>query len=75
MTDFEAVLACYHIDADDFGLGEIDTTDPKTDEIIALTGTLTATQKSTGGQKQYAIGDGSTRVAEFQRDVIEGYFH
>jgi hypothetical protein len=75
MTDFAAVLARYHLDTDDFGLSEIDTTDPQTDEIFALTGTLTVTQKSTGRQKQYPIGDGSTWVAEFQRDVIEGFFH
>lgn len=75
MTDFRAILARYHLDPGDFALGEIDTTDPKTDEILALTGTLTVTQKSTGRQKQYPIGDGSTWVAEFQRDVSEGYFH
>lgn len=77
MTDFETVLARYHLDKDDFELSEIDTTDPKTDEIFALTGTLTVTQKSTGSQKQYPIGDGSRRswVAEFQRDVVEEYFH
>lgn len=74
MAGFEAVLVRYHLDKDDFELKEIDTTDPKTDEIFALTGTLTVTQKSTGRQKQYPIGDGSTWVAEFQRDVVEGQF-
>jgi hypothetical protein len=75
MTEFKAILARYGLDSDDFALSEIDTTDPKTDEIFALTGILTVTQKSTGRQKQYPIGDGSTWVADFQRDVIEGYFH
>ena len=75
MTEFNAVLARYQLDAADFALSEIDTTDPKTDEILALTGILTVTQKSTDRQKQYPIGDGSTWVAEFQRDVIEGHFH
>jgi hypothetical protein len=75
MTEFNAVLARYQLDAADFALSEIDTTDPKTDEILALTGILTVTQKSKDRQKQYPIGDGSTWVAEFQRDVIEGYFH
>ena len=75
MTEFETVLARYHLDKDDFELSEVDTTDPKTDEIFALTGTLTVSQKSSGSRKQYPIGDGSTWVAEFHRDVIAGYFH
>jgi hypothetical protein len=75
MSDFETVLARYHLDKGDFELSEIDTTDPKTDELLALTGMLTVTQKSTGSRKQYTIGDGSTWVAEFRRDVSDGYFH
>jgi hypothetical protein len=75
MTEFETVLTRYHLEKGDFELSEIDTTDPKTDEILALTGMLTVTQKSTGSRKQYTIGDGSTWVAEFRRDVSEGYFH
>lgn len=74
-TEFDAVLARYHLDKDDFELSEVDTTDPKTDEIFALTGTLTVMQRSTARQKQYSIGDGSTWTAEFQRDVVQGYFH
>lgn len=75
MRDFEAALARHHLDANDFELSEIDTTDPKTDEIIALTGTLSITRKSTGKQKEYPIGDCSSWVAEFQRDLVNGDFN
>lgn len=73
--DFEAVLARHNLAANDFEFSEIDTTDPKTDEIFALAGTLTVTRKSTGRKKQYPIGDGSIWVAEFQRDLLNGDFN
>lgn len=72
LREFEAMLARQHLAAKDFELSEIDTTDPKTDEIFALAGTLTITRKSSGKQKQYPIGDGSLWVTEFQRDLLHG---
>jgi len=74
-NDFEALLALHNLNKDDFELSEIDTTDPKTDEIFALTGTLTVVRKSTGKEKQYPIGDGSVWVTEFERDIVEGFFN
>jgi hypothetical protein len=73
--DFEALLALHNLNRDDFELSEIDTTDPKTDEIFALMGTLTVARKSTGKEKQYPIGDGSVWVTEFERDIVEGFFN
>lgn len=73
--DFEAALARHNLDVNDFELSEIDTTDPKTDEIFALAGTLTITRKSTGRKGEYPIGDGSSWVAEFQRDLVNGDFN
>jgi len=73
--DFQALLALHNLRRDDFELSEIDTTDPKTDEIFALTGTLTVLRKSTGKEKQYPIGDGSVWVTEFERDIAEGFFN
>lgn len=73
--DFEALLALHNLTRDDFELSEIDTTDPKTDEIFALMGTLTVARKSTGKEKQYPIGDGSVWVTEFERDMVEGFFN
>jgi hypothetical protein len=74
MADFREVLARFDLPAEDFDLNETDTTDPQTDEILALTGFVTITRKSTGRQAQYPIGDGSTWVAQFQRDVLREKF-
>lgn len=74
-TYFEALLALHNLTRDDFQLSEIDTTDPKTDEVFALTGTLTVVRKSTAKEKQYPIGDGSVWVTEFERDIVDGFFN
>ncbi|AMP04445.1 transcriptional regulator [Collimonas pratensis] len=73
-SDFYAILQAQHLAAEDFELHEVDTTDPKTDEIFALTGFVTVSRKSSGRKKQYPIGDGSTWVAEFERDLQQGAF-
>ena len=73
--EFEALLVQHNLTRDDFELSEIDTTDPKTDENLALTGTLTVIRKSTGKEKQYPIGDASIWVTEFERDVVGGFFN
>jgi len=73
-ADFHTALHARHLAVDDFELHEIDTTDPKTDEIFALTGFVTVTRKSTGHKRQYPIGDGSHWVEEFRRDLQEGVF-
>ncbi|MFC5474328.1 transcriptional regulator [Paraherbaspirillum soli] len=74
LNDFNAVLVRHKLAADDFELRELDTTDPKTDEVFALTGFVTVTRKSSGRKQQYPIGDGSIWVAEFERDVAAGVF-
>ncbi|AIY42311.1 hypothetical protein LT85_3153 [Collimonas arenae] len=74
-NDFHAILQAQHLDAGDFELHEIDTTDPKTDEIFALTGFVTVSRKSSERKKQYPIGDGSIWVAEFERDLLQGVFN
>ncbi len=73
--NFHAVLVARNLSADDFSLKELDTTDPKTDEILALKGFVTVTRKSTQKQAQYPIGDGSIWVSEFQRDLDDGLFN
>jgi hypothetical protein len=74
LEDFRSVLARFKLAAEDFALAETDTTDPKTDEIPALTGFVTITRKSTGRQAQYPTGDDSHWVEEFSRDLGEGLF-
>ena len=71
---FQAVLRRFKLSAEDFDLAETDTTDPKTDEIFALTGFVVVTRKSTNMKVQYPIGDGSRWVEQFERDVSEKLF-
>ena len=73
-SDFHAVLQAQQLAAGDFELHEVDTTDPKTDEVLGLTGFVTVSRKSSGRKKQYPTGDGSTWVAEFARDLAQGAF-
>ncbi len=74
MLDFLATLQRKHLTAADFELREIDTTDPKTDEIYALCGSLTVIRKSNRRERQYPIGDGTAWVPEFQKDLERGRF-
>lgn len=69
MDRFQGVLKRFKLTMDDFDLVETDTTDPKTDEIIALTGFVVVTQKNTNLKAQYPIGDGARWVEEFERDL------
>jgi len=74
MDDFQAVLRRFNLSAEDFDLAETDTTDPKTDEIFALTGFVVVTRKSNQLKAQYPIGDASRWVEEFERDLKENLF-
>lgn len=72
--DFQEVLKRFKLSVEDFDLAETDTTDPKTDEIFALTGFVVVTQKSTNLKAQYPIGDGFRWVEEFARDIEKNLF-
>lgn len=74
MNDFQRVLKRFKLPLEDFDLAETDTTDPKTDEIFALTGFVVVTQRSTNLKAQYPIGDGSRWVEEFERDIEKNLF-
>lgn len=74
MDDFQAVLKRFNLSVEDFDLAETDTTDCKTDEILALTGFVVITQKSTNVKAEYPIGDGSRWVEEFERDIEKHLF-
>ena len=71
---FQAALKRFKLSVDDFDLAETDTTDSRTDEILALTGFVVVTQKSTNLKAQYPIGDGSRWVEEFERDIGNNLF-
>jgi hypothetical protein len=74
LAAFDALLLKSGLPATDFDLCEVDTTDPKTDEIEALKGFVRITRKSTGQQREYPTGDDSRWVAEFERDLGEKLF-
>lgn len=74
MADFHAILKSHEIDVAEFLFLEIDVTDPKSDEIYPLQGSLTVTRKSSGRWKQYPIGDGTAWVKFFRRDLDRGAF-
>jgi hypothetical protein len=74
LKQFQKVLAQFHLTAGEFTLRETDTTDPKTDEIYALTGFVKITRNSNGKQGEYPTGDDSRWVEEFERDLAEKKF-
>jgi hypothetical protein len=74
MDEFKELLRSKGLDVADFAFREIDTTDPKSDEICALQGCLTVTRISNNREKQYIIGDGMTWVTFFKKDLGEGAF-
>jgi hypothetical protein len=71
---FNKVLARFNLPADDFELRETDTTDPKTDEVFAITGFVVVARKSTNQSIEYPIGDGSTWIERFELDVAKNLF-
>ena len=71
---FYKLLSRFNLPENDFALSEIDTTDPKTDEIIALTGYVVVTRKSTNKTIEYPIGSGSKWVDRFGLDVENNLF-
>ena len=44
------------------------------EEVQAVTGTATVTQKFSGRQKAYRVGYGSAWVADFSADLARGFF-
>jgi hypothetical protein len=74
IAEFERILRSHHMKRADFAISEIDTTDPKTDEVLALQGALTVQHKSTGQSRQYAIGDGMSWLELFRNDIHSGAF-
>ena len=74
MRDFQRVLKRFKLSVADFDLTETDTTDSKTDEILAFTGFVVVTQISTNLKAEYPIGDGARWVEKFERDIEKKLF-
>jgi hypothetical protein len=74
IVEFERILRSQGMKRQDFAMSEMDTTDPKTDEVLALRGALTVQRKSTGQSRQYITGDGMSWLALFRNDIRSGAF-
>lgn len=70
--DFHGALTHHNLNVDDCESNEIETTDPKAEEILSLTETLTIMGRVTGREREYRFGDGSSWGAEFQRVLTNG---
>lgn len=71
---FLSMLERHGLPTNDFVLSEVDTTDPKSDEIYALQGWLSIRRLSNNLQREYLIGDESDWLDHFSRDVHAGAF-
>ncbi len=74
IAEFKGVLNIEGLRFADFVLTEIDTTDPQSDELMPLQGCLTVLCVPTGRFHEYSIGDGSTWLHLFRRDVADRAF-
>jgi hypothetical protein len=74
ILEFGRVLRSGQLSVSDFVLTEIDMTDPKTDELLPLQGSLTVRCLLTGRSQEYAIGDGSAWLRLFNKDIKERVF-
>lgn len=71
---FLSFLERHGLPRQDFMLVEVDTTDPKSDEIYGLQGWVTIRRLSSGAFREYLIGDESDWLEHFSRDVHAGTF-
>jgi hypothetical protein len=71
---FFKVLEQFNLPAEDFDLIETDTTDPKSDEILALTGFVVITRKSTNQSVEYPIGVSTSWTERFEMDISKNVF-
>lgn len=58
----------------DFELNELDTTDPKSDELSPIKGFVEIRRKSNNAIREYTTGDSTTWVSSFAKDLDAGHF-
>lgn len=68
------ILKGWEWSLDDFELDEMDMTDPASDELAPVRGTVHIRRKSNGAEREYVTGDGSVWVDAFDRDLRRGQF-
>lgn len=74
MRRFADVLQAHCLDAKDFDLHEVDTSDPLSDELLPIKGYVEIRCRSTDRCREYPTGDGTAWVQAFERDLFGGRF-
>ena len=74
LQGFSMVLASHAYAAEDFGLLELDLTDPKSDELLPMKGYVEVRRRSRNIAMDYATGDGTAWVHAFEKDLRSGCF-
>ncbi len=72
--DFTQAINRNGLDVDDFELTE-QRDPPIGTDVQPITGQVTIRRKSTGAEKIYAAGHGSSWPAEFEQDLRQGFFN
>lgn len=74
LRQFSEILKSRSCSLEDFELDELDTTDPKSDELSPLKGYVAIRRKSNNVVREYVIGDGTSWVSAFENDLGTGRF-
>ncbi len=72
--DFTQAINHHGLDVDDFELTE-QRDQPIGTDVQPITGQVTIRRKSTGAEKTYDAGHGSSWPAEFEQDLQQGGFN
>jgi hypothetical protein len=74
LRQFSEILKNRSCSLEDFELHELDTTDPKSDELWPLKGYVEIRRKSNDVVREYVTGDGTSWVSAFENDLGTGRF-
>lgn len=74
LREFSDILRRRSCSVTDFELYELDTTDPKSDELSPIKGYVEIRRKFNNAVREYATGDGTSWVSVFEKDLGAGCF-
>ncbi|MCS0584218.1 transcriptional regulator [Massilia pinisoli] len=74
LRQFSEILKSRSCSLADFELYELDTTDPKSDELSPMKGFVQIRRKSNDVVREYVTGDGTSWVSVFEKDLGTGRF-
>ena len=72
--DFQTEITTNGYNVKDFELNHTDLTNWKPDDIVQIKGSANIKRKSTGKEKSYSTGNGTSWVGDFSQDQ-SGYFN